>query len=187
MTPHKQFENSFWYYGDQRQILWGHKLPHGAPGEDIRGFNSEHEAVRAYLDWLDKNPKFKAPQQVNVWPGSEIFIDFDGTIYKGPMMTGMVPDDYPPEPIVVKTIQELKAAGMKIVLYSCRSNPGVIGDNAKAHQFTTFMERYCQKYEIPYDAVEPFKPHYRVLIDDRALDGKDWVGVRRGLGMQEFS
>lgn len=184
--PHKQFDNSFWYMSDDGSILWGHKVPYQSGQDDLRGFKSENEAMRGYLDWLDKNPQFKKPEAVNIWPGSEVFIDFDGTIYNGPMLTGMVPDDYPPEKIVVDTIQQLKAAGMKIVLYSCRANPAIFGDVGVSARYTEFMEKYCDKYDIPYDAVEAHKPHYRVLIDDRAYNGRDWSSVRRSLGMQDY-
>lgn len=176
----KKFEKTFWYYTNMMKVEWGYS--HSSQYGEERGFATEELAQKAYLDWLAARPELKADSPVNMSVGSDIFVDFDGTIYKGPLGTHDSEMEAP-DWIVVKTLQQLHAGGMKIILYSCRSNPAVVGSNGKANQLTTYMQRYCGKHKIPYDRIEEFKPHYHLLIDDRAVSGKDWTSVRQSLGM----
>jgi hypothetical protein len=176
----KRYEETFWYYTQSRDIHWGYTIPNSTA--DARGYKSEEEAHQFYLMYMNLNPHLKADSPINLPKDTTIFVDFDGTIYKGPLSDNYQ-DMAPPDPQAVRTIQQLHAAGYRITLYSCRSNPAVVGSNIRADQQTAHMTRYCTLHGIPYDNVEFFKPHYHLLIDDRAISGKDWNIVRSLLGM----
>lgn len=111
----------------------------------------------------------------------DIYIDFDGTITE--------PGDFseaiqkPPQSGSIKAINALFTAGHTITIYSCRSNPNVVGrakmkllsfnPTALEKQWATQtleeeMVGYLKHYGINYHKIQHDKPHYQIIIDDRA-------------------
>jgi len=180
------YPQTFYYFANNRDVLWGWHINVNKPTQvEKTEFTSEEAAYKDYVKYLDENPQVRADSPINLPKGSDIFVDFDGTIYRGPL--GAHPNEMPaPDPIVVRTLQQLHAAGYRISLYSCRSNPGVLGSSGRAQQLTQYMEQYCAMHQIPYSNVEAFKPHYHLFIEDRAVNGTDWTKVREHLGMTTF-
>jgi hydroxymethylpyrimidine pyrophosphatase-like HAD family hydrolase len=106
-------------------------------------------------------------------------IDFDGVIK--PTVEG---NRYaPPTPECVETLRALKAAGWKLVLWTCRA-----GRNLKAA--TNYLERYglFELFDAVNENVHPlrYKTSQKVVatvyIDDRVIGGfPGWDAVRRDL------
>jgi hydroxymethylpyrimidine pyrophosphatase-like HAD family hydrolase len=101
------------------------------------------------------------------------FIDFDGTICPGG----------PPTAACVRTIKKLKEHNHTVVIYSCRSNPNCVEDAAFE---TAEMVNFLKTYGIPFDRIEPNKPLFNFIIDDRALGvpltpqhDVDWERIER--------
>lgn len=101
------------------------------------------------------------------------FIDFDGTICAGG----------PPSPACIRTLKRLKECHHTIVIYSCRSNPNAVDDAVGA---TNEMKDYLNLYQVPYDRIEPNKPFFNFIIDDRALGAPlnkngdiDWEAINK--------
>lgn len=183
MPPIKKYDQTFWYYDGRLQVTWGHIIPKSHL--DARGFSSEELAYAAFQKYMDEHPEVGVTTPIGLPVGTEVYVDFDKTIYHGGLSE--TPREMtPPKQIVVRTLQQLHAAGYKITLYSCRSNPEAVGSSMKANQLTSYMQEYCDIHKIPYDKVEPFKPHFGILIDDRAVNGTDWVEVRKALKMDAF-
>jgi hypothetical protein len=84
------------------------------------------------------------------------FIDFDGTVCP----------DGDPQPECREVLKKLKEDNHTIVMYSCRSNPSCVFDHEQA---TKEMIEYLKKHDIPFDGIEPNKPFFNFIIDDRAL------------------
>lgn len=114
-------------------------------------------------------------------------IDFDGTIVKHEF-----PRIGPPLPGAFEVLKELKAAGWKLILWTCREDDGYKIDR----QFLKEAVEFCRENGVEFDAVnEPcmdceFRPenglkrkvYGSVYIDDRNLGGfPGWDVVRRVL------
>lgn len=84
------------------------------------------------------------------------FIDFDGTVCP----------NGPPTQECINFINKLKQHNHTVVMYSCRSNPDCVTDAVKA---TNEMIKFLNYYKIPFDHIEPNKPFFNFIIDDRAL------------------
>ena len=65
-----------------------------------------------------------------------------------------------PRKKLIKTLKELKKRGYKIIIFTRRDS---CGKNARK-----LTIRWLKKYNIPYDKLITKKPHYDILIDDRA-------------------
>ncbi|MCK9458423.1 MAG: hydrolase [Proteobacteria bacterium] len=113
-----------------------------------------------------------------------LFIDFDGTIVEFAW-----PDIGKPLPGAFETMQDLKAAGYKLVLWTCRE------DEPKGNFLTQAIE-FCRRNGIEFDGINetlpedeprPYgvlkrKPHCQCVIDDRNLGGfPGWNAVREEL------
>lgn len=120
---------------------------------------------------------------------TEVFIDFDGTI-----TDSVVGTEGPPQSHCVETINSLYDSGKyEIVIYSCRSNPEFSGSITKkrAGNGATALElkwaketiqeemmTYLHDHGIKFHRVEPNKPHYHIIIDDRAMNPKQgWLEI----------
>jgi histidinol phosphatase-like enzyme len=122
----------------------------------------------------------------------DIFIDFDGTI-TDPDLDFAEAAQAPPQPGSVEAINKLYDAGYTISIYSCRSNPEVVG-NIKRKMLTinpTELERqwvaqtledemvaFLRIHKIKYHHIVKGKPHYHIIIDDRAFNPKQgWDNI----------
>lgn len=125
----------------------------------------------------------------------DIFIDFDGTITE--------PGDFSeaiqkaPQAGAVEVINTLYDAGHNIIIYSCRSNPAVVG-RAKMNLLSinpTTLEKqwaaqtleeemvgYLKAHKIKYHSIQRDKPHYQIIIDDRARNPSEgWVNILKNI------
>jgi histidinol phosphatase-like enzyme len=111
-------------------------------------------------------------------------LDFDGTIVEH-----RYPDIGEPLPEAFEVIKELREAGWKLILWTCR-------EDMKRHYLTEAIE-FCREHDIEFDAVNETifdddfragscdkkqmrKPYGHVHIDDANLGGfPGWAKVRQ--------
>lgn len=110
-----------------------------------------------------------------------IMIDFDGTIvdHQFPLIGN-------PMPHAFEVMRDLKAAGHKLILWTCRED--------EKRPYLTDAVNFCRENGVEFDAVnegiheEDFrpessprrKPYCHYFIDDRNVGGLvDWLMVRR--------
>jgi hypothetical protein len=108
-----------------------------------------------------------------------IYIDFDHTI--SPNGYSYLPQnlDKPPYDGAIDTIRALKAGNDKIIIFSCRANKDVVGDDVVTLK-TKEMTDYLNKHGIPFDSVFLGKPNYDVVIDDKAIGFHDnWEEINK--------
>ena len=67
-----------------------------------------------------------------------------------------------PRPKIIKIMKALKQKGYKILIFTRRD---ACGKNAKK-----LTEQWLKKWDIPYDELITNKPHFDILIDDRAYN-----------------
>jgi len=120
---------------------------------------------------------------------TEIFIDFDGTITDPTYGTSL-----PPQDGCVDTINRLYDSGnFEIIIYSCRSNPDICSpsQNKFLSSDATHLEKkwaaesaeeemieYLKTTGIKFHRVVPNKPHYHIIIDDRAINpSQGWSNI----------
>jgi hypothetical protein len=116
-----------------------------------------------------------------------VLIDFDGTIVEFAF-----PGIGKPLPGAFETMKDLKAAGYKLILWTCREDEGYKIDR----QFLTQAVEYCRENGVEFDGVNETleedefrpkdckarKPHAQCVIDDRNLGGfPGWDVVREEL------
>lgn len=114
-----------------------------------------------------------------------LFIDFDGTIVEFAF-----PRIGTPMPGAFETMKDLKKAGYKLVLWTCREDEG------PGRMFLTEAAEFCRQNGVemdglnetmPEDEFRPDgvlkrKPHCQCVIDDRNLGGfPGWDFVRKEL------
>lgn len=92
-------------------------------------------------------------------------IDMDGTLIK------ITPGYKPPYtfmPGAREAVRALKAAGHRIIIHSCRSNPGVGG---RQRELAKWMVDFLDAEGVPYDEIwdKPGKPVADHYIDDRSI------------------
>ena len=103
-------------------------------------------------------------------PRKEVFIDFDGTI------TSSHGFNHPPKEGAVEAINTLyDSEECFIVIYSCRANPQVCDPTDVLK-----MKRYLDQHGIKYHGIEPGKPHFTYIIDDRSLNPNltTWANIQ---------
>jgi hypothetical protein len=126
----------------------------------------------------------------------EIYIDFDGTITV-PNVNFEEAIQQPPQEGCVETINALYDAGNLISIYSCRSNPEVVGTAKRkllsfnpttlekqwaAQTLEEEMISYLNFYKIKFHNIVKDKPHYHIIIDDRAFNPKaGWQNIKGAL------
>lgn len=114
---------------------------------------------------------------------SRIYIDFDHTISPNGYHYEPQVLDKPPYNGAAETIRALKGKGHKIIIFSCRANPDVVGDDVVGMKIVE-MTDYLRKHNIPFDDVFTKKPDYDRVIDDKALRCNDnWNELRKELGV----
>jgi hypothetical protein len=110
-----------------------------------------------------------------------ISVDFDGTIVGHDF-----PDIGEPLPGAIETLKAFKAAGWKLILWTCR-------ENEKKRAYLDEAVEFCRSHGVEFDAVnEPHyetdfrdhrplrKPYFTYSIDDRNVGGMmDWDLIRR--------
>lgn len=111
-----------------------------------------------------------------------VCVDFDGTIVKHSF-----PKIGEPLPLAFEVLKELKAAGFRLILWTCRENDGFLIDR----QFLTEAIEFCKENGVEFEGHNEtpenceFRPnggrkayaHY--YIDDRNLGGfPGWETVR---------
>lgn len=90
----------------------------------------------------------------------KVYIDCDSTI------TPVHGFSEPPEKTTIDSINSLYDSGQyEIVIYSCRANPNIC-DPSDVKKMTT----YLTQNGIRFHRVEPNKPLFDYLIDDRTLN-----------------
>lgn len=114
-------------------------------------------------------------------------IDFDGTIVRHAW-----PEIGEPMPGAFETLKDLKAAGYKLILWTCREDFGRLIDK----QYLTEAVEFCRENGVEFDAVNESlketefrpenvlkrKPHCHYYIDDSNLGGfPGWDVVRQFL------
>lgn len=114
-------------------------------------------------------------------------IDFDGTIVEH-----CFPNIGNPLPEAFEVLKELKEAGWRLILWTCREDEGY---NINKRYLTDAVE-YCRENGVVFDAVNEadleteFRPESglkrkvfgHVYIDDRNLGGfPGWAAVRKEL------
>jgi len=114
-------------------------------------------------------------------------IDFDGTLVEH-----RYPDIGEPLPGAFETLKDLKAAGHKLILWTCRENTGHLIDK----QHLTKAVEFCEMRGVEFDAVnetlpeEEFrpegclrrKPYAHYYIDDAVIGGfPGWDVIRKEL------
>lgn len=67
-----------------------------------------------------------------------------------------------PKKEMIKTLKELKKRGHTITIFTRRD---VCGKESRK-----LTIKWLRKYKIPYDRLITEKPHYDILIDDRAIN-----------------
>jgi len=116
-----------------------------------------------------------------------IYYDIDGTL-TDPIGTVWNPDhdrdDFltvhgkdwimPPDLGRLADLRVLHEAGHRIVIWSCRTNPVVMGLEPGlgiVHLLVGKVAQWLEHYNIPYDHIERTpKPFFTHLVDDRALN-----------------
>jgi hypothetical protein len=122
----------------------------------------------------------------------DIFIDFDGTI-TDPDVEFSVAIQRPPQIGSIEAINALYDSGHTISIYSCRSNVNVVGNIKRKllNLHSTALEKqwvaqtleeemvgYLKFYNIKYHKIIRDKPHYHIIIDDRAFNPKQgWDAI----------
>lgn len=110
---------------------------------------------------------------------STFVIDVDGTICVAETVSGRA-DYVNAKPIkpVIRKIQDLKAQGHTVILFSARGMRTYRGDLAKIEEhIRPVMEAWLAKYSVPYDALmlgKPWGPNV-YYIDDRCLNPEDFA------------
>ena len=98
-----------------------------------------------------------------------IAVDFDGVIhgYSKGWQDGSIYD--PPVPGVACSLDRLRRAGFKVVIYTTRASNRVI-DGVHQESQEIQVKEYLEKHGIPYDEIfTGEKPMFFALIDDRAI------------------
>jgi len=67
-----------------------------------------------------------------------------------------------PKKNILKILRQLKERGHKIIIFTRRN---ACGKNARK-----LTKQWLKKYKIPYDKLITNKPHFDILIDDRAFN-----------------
>ena len=112
-------------------------------------------------------------------------IDFDGTIVKHEF-----PKIGKPMPEAFEVMQEMKDAGWKLILFTCREDEG----HKISKQYLSDAVDFCKANDVEFDSVnetleeyefrpedmDKRKPYGTVMIDDRNLGGfPGWPTVRQ--------
>jgi ribonucleotide monophosphatase NagD (HAD superfamily) len=104
----------------------------------------------------------------------KIAIDFDGVIheYSKGWTTGQIYD--PPVKGAREALQQLKARGHTIYLFTTRTNSMFRKKDEPDQKL--MIEAWMKQHDIPYDKIWTFgKPMADIFIDDRALHFRgDW-------------
>lgn len=92
-------------------------------------------------------------------------LDFDGTLVR------ITPGYKPPytfQPGARDAVRALKAAGHKIIIHSCRSNPDA---NGNGRELKKWMVDFLDGEGVPYDEIweKPGKPVADCYVDDRSI------------------
>lgn len=109
-----------------------------------------------------------------------IAVDFDGTLcnYAFPEIGEQTPD----QKLLLQKLVELRKAGHKLILYTCR------GDNEELACLTEAIE-WCNGQGLEFDSVNcnvpgfvkksgpSPKPVADIYLDDKALNIKDWKSI----------
>jgi predicted metallo-beta-lactamase superfamily hydrolase len=110
-----------------------------------------------------------------------IYIDFDHTISPNGYTYKPQSMELPPIEGAVEAIQGIKAQGHTIIIFSCRANKDVVGDDIVELK-TKEMTDYLKKHFIPYDSVYKEKPNYDIVIDDKAIGfNNNWKEIKKAI------
>ncbi len=110
-----------------------------------------------------------------------VLVDFDQTLREW----GGLFEFKPPYPGASEFLHELKAAGYTLILFTSRlssvwhaSEGRNIAEGILAQ--VTFLQEYCQRYDLPFDSVTAEKVPAIAMIDDKAVEFRgDWSKAKR--------
>ena len=114
-----------------------------------------------------------------------IAVDLDGTICE----TKRPDQNYSevlPLPGAVESLQQLKASGFYIVVYTarnmrtCNNNLGAITKNQAG-----IVTNWLKRYSVPYDELLFGKPWVDWYIDDKAIKFVSWEQAKKELGVTD--
>ena len=94
-----------------------------------------------------------------------VLIDFDGTLCRDP--SNRSPTSPPPRG-AIDFVQQMKAAGHVIIVFSCRANDSM-PDGYRARHAQREVRDYLERYGITYDEILTNKPHADLVIDEHAI------------------
>ncbi len=116
-----------------------------------------------------------------------LYYDIDGTL-TDPIGTVWTPDDassdwqnchgkdwiMPPNEERLGDLRQRHREGHEIVIWSCRTNPTVMGLDFTAENLNMLhrlVKEWLEHYAVPYERIESIpKPFFTFLIDDRAVN-----------------
>ena len=100
-------------------------------------------------------------------PKKTIVFDVDDTILS------TVNRDYEnsqPKMEVIVGLREVKAAGWTVILHTARGMGRSNGDIESVRQdVIEEIEKFCTKYDVPYDSIQIGKPWAAYYVDDKAM------------------
>ena len=102
-----------------------------------------------------------------------LYIDIDDTIAPMPDSSHRGYEGLPfgePFPEMVERIRNLSAEGHYVVIWSCRTNPQVMGSSKTETELVALVASWLGKHQIPFDEIGLNKPFFTQIIDDRALN-----------------
>tara|TARA_R110002012_G_scaffold162022_2_gene324294 strand:+ start:11021 stop:11428 length:408 start_codon:yes stop_codon:yes gene_type:complete len=108
-------------------------------------------------------------------------IDFDGTICEN-KKPGETYKDVKPKPGAIEALKEFKAQGFDIVIHTARNMATCNNNVAKATAIQgPIIHQWCLDYDCPYDELLFGKPHVDFIIDDKAIEFKNWKDTKKVL------
>lgn len=114
-----------------------------------------------------------------------VLVDFDQTLREW----GGLFEFKPPYPGASKFLHELKDAGYKVILFTSRLSTVWHASEGRDPargilEQVEFLQEYCARFDLPFEAVTAEKVPAIAMIDDKAVEFRgDWNKARRRFKM----
>lgn len=115
-----------------------------------------------------------------------VLVDFDQTI----RAWGGLFEFNEPFPGASKFLHELKTSGYRVILFTSRLSTVWHASEGRDPargilEQVEFLQEYCAKYDLPFEAVTAEKVPSVAIIDDKAVEFRngDWTKARRRFKM----
>jgi capsule biosynthesis phosphatase len=105
-------------------------------------------------------------------PDKTIVFDIDDTLTLG---KGEQRGDEPPNLPLIEEMRRLHSEGWRIVLHTARgwAREGSVGE---IHfDVIQEVETFCEKNNVPWDAIYPGKPAAKYYVDDRGMHWREFL------------